>query len=127
MNIKTTIATLVLATGIAAAMEGMGMSHESHESHAAPAPAAVQATDTAKSRDLNLSPTVAELKKARTAKNKICPVDKAPIGSMGEPVFVIWKGQAVALSCAPCKAEFAKDPAKYTAASLPKSTGKTAK
>lgn len=124
MNIKATIATLALATGIAAAMEGMGMSHESH---ATPAPAAVQATDTAKSRDLNLSPTVAELKKARTAKNKICPVDKAPIGSMGEPVFVIWKGQAVALSCAPCKAEFAKDPAKYTAASLPKSTGKTAK
>lgn len=123
MNINTTLATIALSFGLASAMEGMDMSHMDHSGHASESKA-VHKPDSAKSGDLVLSPTAAELKKAKPAKNKICPVDNAAIGSMGEPVYVIWKGQAVALSCPPCKKEFAKDPAKFTAASLAKPTTK---
>lgn len=115
MNIKLGITAIAISFALASAMEGMDMSHSEHASHQASKKA-----DTIKVDELILSPTAIQLKKAKPAKNKVCPVDHASIGSMGEPVFVIYKGQAVALSCEPCKKEFAKDPAKFTAASLAK-------
>ena len=115
MNAKVTITIVVLSIGLASAMEGMDMSHSGHSNHQN-----AKNTEKTKLDELILSPTAAQLKKAKPAKNKICPVDHAAIGSMGDPVYVIWKGQAVALSCDPCKKEFAKDPAKFTAASLAK-------
>lgn len=116
MNIKFGIIAIVVSCALASAMEGMDMSHSEHSSHQA-----AKKSDSMKVDELILSPTASQLKKAKPAKNKICPVDHAAIGSMGDPAYVIYKGQAVALSCEPCKKEFAKDPAKYTAASLTKS------
>lgn len=115
MNIKFGITAIALSFALASAMEGMDMSHSDHSNHQV-----AKKSDTTKSGELNLSPTPIQLKKAKPAKNKVCPVDHAAIGSMGDPVYVIWKGQAVALSCEPCKKEFAKDPAKYTAAAIAK-------
>lgn len=116
MKTKIAAAAIALSFGLASAMEGMDMSHSNHDqaSHTS------KNGDSAKSGDLILAPTTAQLKAAKPAKNKICPVDHAAIGSMGEPVYVIWKGQAVALSCEPCKKEFAKDPAKFTASATEK-------
>lgn len=113
MNIKMTFAAAVLSIGLSPAMGGMDMSHTDHSSHSS-----TRSIDSVKNDDLVLTPTAAQLKKAKPAKNKICPVDHAAIGSMGKPVYVIWNGQVVALSCEPCKKGFAKDPAKFTAASL---------
>jgi hypothetical protein len=40
------------------------------------------------------------------AKQKICPVTGAPLGSMGNPVKVVVKDRTVFLCCAHCKAKF---------------------
>jgi hypothetical protein len=44
--------------------------------------------------------------KGLIAKQKICPVTGAPLGSMGNPVKVVVKDRTVFLCCAGCKAKF---------------------
>ncbi len=53
--------------------------------------------------------------RALIEKQKTCPVTGEPLGSMGEPVKVVVKGQTVFLCCAGCEAAIKKDPDKYLA------------
>jgi hypothetical protein len=52
---------------------------------------------------------------ALIAKQKVCPVTGAELGSMGDPVKVVVKGQTVFLCCAGCEDAIKKDPDKYLA------------
>jgi YHS domain-containing protein len=54
--------------------------------------------------------TVKELKDVN---NKICPVDGAKIGSMGEGVKVEHEGKTYMLCCADCIKAFNEDPEKF--------------
>lgn len=45
--------------------------------------------------------------------NKICPVEGAKIGSMGDPVKVTHGGKVYNLCCASCVDKFKADPEKY--------------
>jgi YHS domain-containing protein len=77
---------------------------------------------------LVLKPSAAQLKAAKPATNKICPISKEAIGSMGAGYNVIYKGQTVVLCCKGCVKSFAKNPAKFTADVVPaKSESQTAK
>jgi YHS domain-containing protein len=53
--------------------------------------------------------------RALIEKQKVCPVTGQALGSMGEPVKVVVKGQTVFLCCDSCKAAIEKDPDKYLA------------
>ena len=44
---------------------------------------------------------------------KTCPVSDQPLGSMGKPVKLVYKGRIVFLCCAGCKKTFLADPDKY--------------
>jgi YHS domain-containing protein len=44
---------------------------------------------------------------------KTCPVSDQPLGSMGKPVKVVYKGRTVFLCCHGCKKTFQADPEKY--------------
>jgi YHS domain-containing protein len=44
---------------------------------------------------------------------KTCPVTDEPLGSMGKPVKVTYKGRRIFLCCAGCKKKFRADPEKY--------------
>jgi len=49
------------------------------------------------------------------AKQKVCPVTGEELGSMGDPVKVVVKGQTVFLCCSGCEDAIKKDPDKYLA------------
>lgn len=105
-----TIATLVLAgllagTAGAAAKDAQGLPTKQPKLQDRGRPAA----------EFVAKPTAAQLKAAKPAVNKLCPVSHEKVGTMGAPPLVIWKGQAYALCCEGCVQEFAKDPAKYAA------------
>ena len=53
--------------------------------------------------------------RAAIKKQKTCPVTGQPLGSMGDPVKVVVKGQTVFLCCAACEDAIKKDPDKYLA------------
>ena len=53
--------------------------------------------------------------RALIEKQKTCPVTGEPLGSMGEPVKVVVKGQTVFLCCAGCEDAIKKDADKYLA------------
>ncbi len=59
--------------------------------------------------------SLSQADQALIAKQRICPVTKAPLGSMGQPVFMIVDGQKIALCCQGCEAAVLKDKAKYLA------------
>jgi YHS domain-containing protein len=42
-----------------------------------------------------------------------CPVTGDPLGSMGTPYVLVYKGQEVKFCCASCTNDFFKDPDKY--------------
>lgn len=42
-----------------------------------------------------------------------CIVTDNKLGSMGDPVTMVYKGQEVKFCCQPCVAKFNKDPGKY--------------
>lgn len=118
MNARTTIVAVALAFGLASA--GEGMSHEGHAAVAAKDKAGTPAgnpkqTELGKPSEYVASPTPGQLKAAKPATNKFCPVSHDKLGGMGAPIQVIWKGQAYALCCGGCVQEFAKDPARYAA------------
>jgi membrane fusion protein, copper/silver efflux system len=52
-------------------------------------------------------------REAAIAKQAVCPVTGAKLGSMGAPVDVHADGQMVYLCCAGCESAIAKDPQKY--------------
>lgn len=70
---------------------------------------------TTTSQDLILNPTSEQLAAAKDVGNTICPVTRSPLGSMGKPVSVIYKGQVIHFCCSGCPGEFAKNPEKYMA------------
>jgi hypothetical protein len=49
------------------------------------------------------------------AKQKVCPVSGQALGSMGDPIKVVVKGQTVFLCCSGCVEKIQKDPDKYLA------------
>lgn len=51
--------------------------------------------------------------KAAIAKQSVCPVTGAALGSMGEPIAIQADGQTVFLCCAGCKNAMTQDPMKY--------------
>ena len=51
---------------------------------------------------------------------KICPVTKAKLGSMGEPIPVELEQPKVWVCCAGCPAKLKAEPAKYLADSSPR-------
>jgi hypothetical protein len=53
--------------------------------------------------------------RALIEKQKVCPVSGGALGSMGDPVKVVVKGQTVFLCCAGCEEAIKKDPDKYLA------------
>jgi len=75
----------------------------------------VKADKASAEADLVLKPTAEQIAKARRVGNKHCPTDGEKLGSMGNPIPVIYKGELVELCCGGCPGEFAKDPAKYLA------------
>ena len=46
-------------------------------------------------------------------KQKICPVSGEPLGGMGKPYKLTYKGRDIFLCCEGCKAAFQKNPKKY--------------
>lgn len=54
-----------------------------------------------------------EADRALAAKQRICPVSGALLGSMGKPVKISVKGQTVFLCCAGCEAEIRRSPDEY--------------
>lgn len=70
---------------------------------------------TSTSGDLVMNPTSEQLAAAKDVGNTICPVTRSPLGSMGKPVSVIYKGQVIHFCCSGCPGEFAKNPEKYMA------------
>jgi hypothetical protein len=57
--------------------------------------------------DLDLPPADRKL----AQRQRVCPVTKLPLGSMGAPVRVEWQGRVVFLCCEGCRAKFEKDQA----------------
>jgi len=53
--------------------------------------------------------------RAAAEKQKICPVSKQPLGSMGVPYKLEVKGRTVFLCCQGCEGEIKSDPDKYFA------------
>jgi hypothetical protein len=53
--------------------------------------------------------------RALIEKQKVCPVSGGALGSMGDPVKVVVKGQTVFLCCSGCEEAIKKDPDKYLA------------
>jgi hypothetical protein len=44
---------------------------------------------------------------------KTCITDDEKLGSMGDPVVLVYEGREIKLCCEGCKPDFKKDPAKY--------------
>ncbi len=45
--------------------------------------------------------------------NKICPISKEPVGTMGEGYKIVYNGKSYNLCCEMCAADFNKDPEGY--------------
>lgn len=43
----------------------------------------------------------------------ICLVSGAELGTMGDPIVIVYEGQEIKFCCAHCKPTFEKDPEKY--------------
>jgi hypothetical protein len=56
----------------------------------------------------------AELRALASAQ-RICPVTRKPLGSMGAPIRVVVEGRAVLVCCEGCEGPLLKSPAKYLA------------
>ena len=52
---------------------------------------------------------------------KTCIVTDNALGSMGDPVMIVYNGQEVGFCCAPCVEEFEQNPQKFLA-KLPSTT-----
>jgi YHS domain-containing protein len=99
----------VLASGLMAGNQDgpwqrAGRQNDSPTTSLRPAPSSGQASLLAEAK-----PTDKEL----IAQQKTCPVSDQPLGSMGKPVKVIYKGRTVFLCCRGCKKTFLADPEKY--------------
>lgn len=57
-----------------------------------------------------LNPSTQQVAEATAVGNEFCPVTGAKIGSMGRPLFVIYKGKSVRLCCKGCLAAFGEKP-----------------
>lgn len=51
--------------------------------------------------------------KALVARQRLCPVTRKPLGSMGTPVRVVVRGNPVFLCCEGCEAKIMKNPEQY--------------
>ncbi len=51
--------------------------------------------------------------RAAIARQKICPVTREPLGSMGDPVRIAIGGRTIYLCCSGCTAAIKKNPSKY--------------
>lgn len=73
------------------------------------------APELAERRSPKVPNVLSQADQAIVTKQRICPVTKAPLGSMGQPVFVMVDGIKVAICCQGCETALLKDKAKYLA------------
>ena len=101
-NLTTLAIVLWRATGYAFAGQDAPR-QDARPSSRAPAIAADDAAPLA---------AVSKADQALIAKQKTCPVTGQPLGAMGQPVKVMYKGRAVFLCCTGCK-KFHANPEEY--------------
>ncbi len=63
----------------------------------------------------SVSSGAAEAKGLVKVGNTICPVSGEPVGEMGAPAQVVYKGKVYNLCCPGCAKKFLADPEKYAA------------
>ncbi len=71
------------------------------------------ATSANQSITIDSKPSISNSKKAKPYTLKTCIVSDEELGSMGDPITVIYKEQEFKLCCKPCIKKFKKDPEKY--------------
>jgi len=79
---------------------------------------AAETGDETSSLDAEIEAALAQLSpedRAAAEKQKICPVGKGPLGSMGTPPKVEINGREVFLCCEGCEDTLRSDPEKYLA------------
>jgi hypothetical protein len=75
------------------------------------------ATAATKAADASPLDQLASADRAMAESQKICPVTKKPLGSMGVPARVEVAGKVVFVCCEGCEGPLAKNPTKYLAKS----------
>jgi hypothetical protein len=78
--------------------------------------AAARLPETSQTNLSGSSPSVRELApddRALAERQKVCPVTKKPLGSMGTPKRIVVSGQMVLLCCDGCEDALRRDPARY--------------
>jgi YHS domain-containing protein len=98
------IALLGLAGSSLAAGGGSAPSKDARPQNGSPVVASANASPLAEAK-----PTDKEL----IEQQKTCPVSDQPLGSMGKPVKLVYKGRTIFFCCARCKKTFKADPDKY--------------
>jgi YHS domain-containing protein len=92
-------------------------SANSQSTNATPAKESSATTDVA-AEDADIRKAMAQLSpedRSLAMKQKVCPVSGEKLGSMGAPVKLDVKGQAVFICCEGCKDELLAQPDKYLA------------
>lgn len=65
------------------------------------------------STEVTVKPSISAKKKAKPYLLKKCIVSDEDLGSMGDPIIFVYKGQEIKVCCKPCIKKFKKNPKKY--------------
>jgi hypothetical protein len=107
-----------LHSNIAAAYFGATTNAEASEAVSDDVQESAPASDAAET-EATIDTAIAQLApddQGPARRQRICPVTRLPLGSMGKPERVVVEGRAVFLCCAGCKQALIDDPGKYLAA-----------
>ena len=110
----STLCSLLILSGAAILLAGCGKTPDKPTAKE-PAGAAKTAPDAGAAAPGEKPAALTAEDRALIAKQKVCPVTGAELGSMGDPVKVVVKGQTVFLCCSGCEDAIKKDPDKYLA------------
>ncbi len=111
----STLFPLLTLSAAAILLAGCGKTPDKPNSKTPPAGPAKSAHDAGTPAPSEKPAALTAEDRALIAKQEVCPVTGAKLGSMGDPVKVVVKGQTVFLCCAHCEDAIKKDPDTYLA------------
>ena len=120
-HFKQTVLTLGLAAATSLFLTGCNDgshakhddAHDGHE-HASETAKTAGAT-TASAMAIIEKPTAEQIAAAKAYPLATCVVSGEKLGSMGDPLVLVFGGQQIKLCCKNCVPDFKKEPAKYVA------------
>lgn len=121
-HFKQTVLTLGLAAATSLFLTGCkdgthashdGHDHAGHDHASETAKAAGTAVDAATAGTLIEAPTAEQVAAAKPYPLKTCLVSDEELGSMGDPLVMVFGEQQIKFCCKNCPPDFKKEPAKY--------------